>query len=745
MMFKKLKPISERCCDEYLAQKILNDIRNLKKIDSIQASYLNKLELINFPNIYTLFSKYLDKTLKEDLLNLVLLSRLSKEIDLACSNAITILAKSDFSFKNIDLSNIRIPKADLSQCLFINVNFENSNLKEVNFLQSHITSGGRHVGTFGRKHCDSWDYECLMRGTPLAPVCARSVREKTWAGLTRKGKGLSFSDDDNYFCYRNDNNLIELDLKNQESKIKANFTNFVSSHITKCLNAELKPVTLKTRNQFIEFWDEHENRLLFYIDPFNLKFSPNYKYIVAYDNNIFIRCWDIENNHQIIDPFNKFDHKWTQFAFAPSSKYLAIKSPDTIYIIETKNWTLIRFLRGRFSLKGVIAISSCETKIACSSSGIHLIDVSSSDQSKIFFKNKKIRALTFSLCGKFLAFGSNKGVGYMMNLENQRILQVFAGFKDKLTSVLLSMSSKYISLTNWYGEIWVYEFFPKFVKNGKNFQKAKVSPKGTYLLFFNQKKSILWDLTDFNPKQIKQLSFSAFYLNFAFSPFDTYLVQRIYHHFDIYHIKRDMWLKTLTLGYFCHFTFSNCESYFICLRNDIYEYFTIPYLDKVKIAETKTLDYYHYAFTKCGKYSIWIGSQFCICIWDLEKDCFIKSIQREKGATIFTFTSTLSKFAFLFPSKPKPYIKVLNIDTNDSVCIESREEITCFCFSPNGREIIGGNENGIINIWDVETWTVKEKIRSLFLRSIKSVEDVNGLIIIREKQNIEIYKAAQLD
>ncbi|CAG9323903.1 unnamed protein product [Blepharisma stoltei] len=726
VMHKSKKLSWQRVCDEYLAQKILKDISNWKTIDSIKTSYLNKLELLGLPNIYTLFNKFLNKNLKEDLLNLTLLSRSSKEIDLACSNAITILAKSDFSFKNINFSNIRIPKADLSQCLFIKVNFEGSDLKEVKFLQSHIIN-------VNFKNCDLSNAKFGL---------AMKIN-------SQKGKGLSFSANDDHFYYKTDDILMEVNLKNQESKIKADLREFISSKIIRIHSTKLNPVISMTHGQYIKFWDEYEKKHLFEINTIKLEISQNWKFIAAHDNKSFVRCWDIENSHQILGPFNKIPYKWGQLVFSPSSKYFAIKKSTIIYIIETENWTLIRSVWGKFSAKGVIAISSCGRKIAYSENALlYLIDAVSSHQTKIFSRNKKIQALSFSPCGQFLAFGSNEGAGYIMCLENQRILQIFTHSKQKLVSVLFSTSSKYISWTNSQGDIWVYDFFPKFLKNDNKLHflvsNVKVSPKGTYLLIFGTKKAILWDLTDFNPKQIEQLAFNSFYADYAFSPFETYLARRIYKAFDIYHLKSGMWVKTIiTQDYIYDFTFSNCESYFICLNWYTYEYHRIPYLDKVRVVETKIQSSNHIKFT--SKYDFRFDPQCFLYIWDLEKEYFIKKIHIEQRPYIYAIEPICSKFAFLVSAQRKTYIRILSINTEESVYIESHENIASLCFSPNGTALIWGNDKGIINIWDIKTQTVKEKIRSLFLKSIDSVEAVNGHIIIRENDNIEIFKTVQLD
>ena len=58
---------------------------------------------------------------------------------IGASNAITVLNVSHYSFFEKDLSNIEVPGADLSGGEFVNTNFTNADLSEVNLRSTLLT------------------------------------------------------------------------------------------------------------------------------------------------------------------------------------------------------------------------------------------------------------------------------------------------------------------------------------------------------------------------------------------------------------------------------------------------------------------------------------------------------------------------------------------------------------------------------------------------------------------------------
>ncbi|CAG9322540.1 unnamed protein product [Blepharisma stoltei] len=123
-----------------IAKVIARDIPKLKGIDSIVHSYFNRINIENYLDIIILLVPLITQNLQEDLCNVIKLTRSSDSINLAAINAIFILNRADFEFRNIDFSRINISGANLSESFFFNVNFEGSNLKAVNFTQSKLSN-----------------------------------------------------------------------------------------------------------------------------------------------------------------------------------------------------------------------------------------------------------------------------------------------------------------------------------------------------------------------------------------------------------------------------------------------------------------------------------------------------------------------------------------------------------------------------------------------------------------------------
>ncbi|CAG9313084.1 unnamed protein product [Blepharisma stoltei] len=725
----KLLNRSERDYNEYLAQKILKDINIWKTLDSIKNSYLNKLDLVDFPDILSCFNSFIRESNKEDLVKLILLSRTSKEIDLACSNAATILAKSDFVFKDIDFSRIRIPKADLSQRLFVNATFENSYLKEVKFLQSQF-----HCVNF--KNCD---LSCANFGYFIK-------------FNSKDAKGLNFSTDDKYFYYQNDDSVIEIDLKEQKIRNKVNLNDFITTNITYTHSFRFESSLASVHGQYIKIKDNYGNRLICELNLHRLVISSNWKYIAALDANSTVLSWDIEKGKQILGITKALTYRTSKLVFSPSNRYLAMIRAGSISVIETENWSLYRKFWGKFPIKNVFSISYCGQKMAfCDSESIYIIDTITSAKTKIFYRTGKILCLSFSPCGKFLAINPKGNEGFIIDLKTKNISQFFSGFEGNIISVMFSISGKYISWSDSKGSIKIYEFSSKFVQNDNNrhltIYKAKVSPKGTYLITTSLEKSILWELRTCNPKQIKKFMQNGWYNDYVFSPFETYLLRKFGDKIQIYDIKRDFSIKTLSFEQWWNleYSFSRCENYLICLDKLSYKYYSIPDFTLVRIIKTQQ-NGSHLRFSECGNYDFWYDSQNFLYVWDLQKgDCMKKMHMESFICSIRALSPFLLHIAFFTSRENVNYIDILNVDDGDIVSLKSEgKSFSCCIADSDGALLIEGCKKGIFNLWDIKTKTVKQKFRSLFSRDINAVEVANNHIIIKEKDNVEIFSMAQL-
>ena len=89
-----------------------------------------------------------NKKLQEKYMDIVYKSRNNedKSSHIGAANAITILNASYYKFSEKDLSNIKIPGADLGGGEFVNTDFTNADLSEVN-LSSTILSKAKFIGT----------------------------------------------------------------------------------------------------------------------------------------------------------------------------------------------------------------------------------------------------------------------------------------------------------------------------------------------------------------------------------------------------------------------------------------------------------------------------------------------------------------------------------------------------------------------------------------------------------------------
>ncbi|CAG9316216.1 unnamed protein product [Blepharisma stoltei] len=105
----------------------------IQDYDLLKMSFLNKVKLLQNDTFCSNLKQILTNEDKEMLYQIALLSRKLDDIEIAASNAISILNLSGHNFHNKDLHGIKIPGANLSRSYLYNTNFEGSNLTGVDF------------------------------------------------------------------------------------------------------------------------------------------------------------------------------------------------------------------------------------------------------------------------------------------------------------------------------------------------------------------------------------------------------------------------------------------------------------------------------------------------------------------------------------------------------------------------------------------------------------------------------------
>jgi uncharacterized protein YjbI with pentapeptide repeats len=122
--------------ERYLSASQQNLISNIENCFFNGESVARDSTLIELVGQNILERGIKDQTIYQILLKVVQMSRVSQQINAASSFAISVLNEINFSFSNYDLSQVKIPFANLSKGIFFGTNFQQSTLKSVNFKQS---------------------------------------------------------------------------------------------------------------------------------------------------------------------------------------------------------------------------------------------------------------------------------------------------------------------------------------------------------------------------------------------------------------------------------------------------------------------------------------------------------------------------------------------------------------------------------------------------------------------------------
>ncbi|CAG9334984.1 unnamed protein product [Blepharisma stoltei] len=259
--------------DKLIAKRICRDVQGwILNHDTYIQSYFNKVKLFQYPELCKSFKQIATSEFQEALFQLILLSRDIQGIEIASSNAISILNSSGFQFFNRDMHGIKVTYADLSASYFYNSNLEGSDLSHANISFSNL-----EYTSF--KGCD-------MRNTSHGWILIGEMKKCEEAWLSPSGK--YFISDSNS-CY----------------------------------------------GKFFNLWTLNENGMDKTQNPQEItgkpiQFSPSENYFIFLLNDSFYAIHDIAENVNLPEKFPSPK----EFSISQSDTYLAYFSSDNALWIK---------------------------------------------------------------------------------------------------------------------------------------------------------------------------------------------------------------------------------------------------------------------------------------------------------------------------------------------------------------------------------------------------------------------------
>ncbi|CAG9330094.1 unnamed protein product [Blepharisma stoltei] len=449
--FKSLHKSSVHTISSILAKKISHDINFWENPENIKVSYFNQIDLSKMIDIVKEFEQTLSETQQKILESIVLYSKETDEIDIASSNALTILNFSQFQFKNKNFEKIRAPYADLSRSVFINTSFENSDLSyaklsqcyfyqsnfkncdlsHVKFYELPIFQNGLEITSFTISASGKY-LACLPTAKIWEINTNRGVEEiPTWASDT----ALAFSPCEKYIAIAT--KRCEVELWEIETK-KLIWKIFEGNEILEISYSPCGRFLMTQAKSFINIW-RIKDRLLV------KNLSGDYKYM---------------NNTILFSPYGSY------FTFGERNKGLEIYKTEDLSYIKTFNILgnyLVCFSCGNWvfagNFQGVIYLFDLKSEKTKNFRG-HLSAISSIDSMN--FEGKTIivtscnrelwiklwDAESFSLIWKLASWSSDQNTlnfPYLKSKFSNSLL--FVNFCTKIKAfdiknILKSISSK---------------------------------------------------------------------------------------------------------------------------------------------------------------------------------------------------------------------------------------------------------------------------------------------------------------
>ncbi|CAG9312849.1 unnamed protein product [Blepharisma stoltei] len=259
--------LSNSQIQQFIAKRILKDIPKWVSAISVENSYINFISLNNCYDACLIFKELLkdnEKSLLDILYEIVMMSKKSDKINIASSNAITLLNHSGYQFINKNMANIKIPNADLSGSFFFHSDLQNSNVQGVNFSQSSLLfsnfkgcslnfqsispfiTDNAKILSFSFSPCYQWLATCNIYGKIGIWDMKNRKKFKLFSNLNVRAISLSYLPNLKLIIANLDNKSIAL-INTETAELKILFTSQSSNQI----NFVISP-----NKELIAVWDD---------------------------------------------------------------------------------------------------------------------------------------------------------------------------------------------------------------------------------------------------------------------------------------------------------------------------------------------------------------------------------------------------------------------------------------------------------------------------------------------------------
>lgn len=437
-----------------------------------------------------------------------------------------------------------------------------------------------------------------------------------------------------------------------------------------------------------------------------------------------------KNDEQKIDDAHK--ESITCVSVSPDGKMIASGSRDkTVRLWNAETETLHKTLKGHrkpilsltFSHDGSSIASTSEDKT------VRVWNVNTGRRKHTFRTNSEhLHRVVFSPNGKTLASSSFDGIIHQWDLKKGKHKNIIVGHGHGFASKNIVFSNDKITAATTYGDnhIILYDVNTQEMQAVLTGHKKRVnclsfSSDGKILASGSQDKTIrLWDVTTGeHRKTLRGHSEQVFHIMFKD---DETLVS--YGNDDmvrLWDVKKGRQKNDFKVGEFSQNIGISPDGNVVLLRNYKKEQSNSLYLRDLETGSYTTLSK-QVKFTIQKFVNIPISSDgsmlaYCteseIVVWDVTTGKEKKIIPVK--SSMFSFLDLNSDFNILAKADTDGIINLWNVDTGDEInklknqyIIDGYDkdilrQIHQIAISPDGRILVGGRADGVINVWDITT------------------------------------------
>lgn len=475
----------------------------------------------------------------------------------------------------------------------------------------------------------------------------------------------------------------------------------------------------------------------------SVAFSPNGKFVASGSKDNTVKLWDVESGKPIWTFQGHKDEVWS-INFSPDGNYIASGSADkTIKIWKIKEKKEIATFYGHNSGVSSIAYST-DGKYIVSGSGngvIILWEAKNGKQSwRVTGHTDSVTSVSFSHDGRFIVSGSVDKSIKLWDSNSGRLLKTFLGHKNYITSVGFTIDDRFIVSGSYDKTVKLWDFFSgkdiwTFEGHTDVVTSISVAKDGRHLLSGSRDKTLkLWDLT--TGKYKSTFTGHFFWINsVCFSPDGKYAISGSADNtLRLWSVINGKEIRTFK-GYSGWVETVSCSPDNKYIASSGFLDNTIKLFDINKgelFLRTKEHGntVFSIAFSPDGKYIASGGGDSKIKLWDVKNGNLIKTFEGHMGFITSISFSPDSKY--LVSAAHDKLIFIWNIEgsLSETTGIEERVRgsttgrirertrvnissgkmfgahnyvINTVMFSPDGRYIASGDDEGIIRLWDTRS------------------------------------------